>query len=337
MMHFDVGDELEETNPWQPLETILSVWIEMIQRGKAIALHDDVCKASYDQVDYQQDANGDWQEIKGPQRDPNTGAIRIGQAPPWTIIPWAKQDLTDCLELWATALDLVEQRMSLAPQTYENGLIDPASLETLPIPEGFAKQFILQARKPRFSFIAPGLRLPTANIFARQPFMSALNPNEEISEKVTPPILMFRSETNVSTDSLSPLSFSYPYEGPQPAECPSGLYLGRCDRTSGTPFEDSCELLLPFELDNGSAKQSDLSDLVDREPHESLLQSGVNPFNQRHAVQLKGFLEIVVANVRAGEWSVDNAGVTGGLDVWKQADTEKWRNYWLPLGPGGVW
>ena len=48
MMHFDISDELEEFNPWQPLESILTVWIEMIQRGKAVALHDDVCKASYD-------------------------------------------------------------------------------------------------------------------------------------------------------------------------------------------------------------------------------------------------------------------------------------------------
>jgi hypothetical protein len=337
MMHFDIADELEESNPWQPLESILSVWVEMIQRGKAIALHDDVCKARYNESDWQQNVDGVWQEIQGPQRDPTTGAIRIGQAPPWTIVPWAKQDLTECLQLWETAVDLIEERMSLPPQAHENGLVHPASFEALPIPEGFAKQFVLQARKPRFTFIAPGLRLPTTNTFANQPFMSTLNLNEGGPGQVTPPILMFCSESNVPTDSLSPLSFSNPHEGSEPAECPSGLYLGRCDRTSGTPFEDGCELLLPFKLENGWAKQSDLSDLVDGEPHESLLQSGVNPFNQRHPVQLKGFLKIVATNVRAGNWSVNNHGVAGGLDTWKQADTEEWRDYWLPLGPGKIW
>jgi len=336
-MHFDIADELEEQNPWQPLESILSVWIEMIQRGKAVALHDEVCKAGYDDSDFQQNADGVWQEIQGPQRDPATGAIRIGQAPPWTIVPWTKQDLTECLQLWEIAVDLIEERMSLSPQAHENGLVDPAIFDALPIPEGFAKQFVLQARKPRFSFIAPGLRLPTTNTFVNQPFMSTPNPEEGASEKVIPPILLFGSASNVPTDSLSPLSF-YLHEDPSPAECPSGLYLGRCDRTSGTPFEVGCELVLPFAFENGWAKQGDLSDLVDREPYESLLQSGVNPFNQRHLVQLKGFLEIVATNVRAGDWSVDNHGVAGGLATWKQADTEeKWRQYWLPLGPGRMW
>jgi hypothetical protein len=251
LMHFDIADELEESSPWQPLESILSVWIEMIQRGKAVALHDHVCKASYDNSDYQQDADGVWQEIKGPQRDPTTGAIRIGQAPPWTIAPWTKQDLTECLEIWTTAVGLIEERMSLLPQAHETGLVDPSAFEALPIPEGFAQQFMLQARKPQFSFIAPGLRLPTDDIFTMQPFMSAINPNEEASEQVTPPILLFRSESSVPTDSLSPLSFSYSHEGPASTDCPSGLYLSRCDRTSGTPFEDGCELLLPFEFENG--------------------------------------------------------------------------------------
>jgi hypothetical protein len=337
MMHFDIADELEESSPWQPLESILSVWIEMIQGGNAVALHDDVCKASYGNSDYQQDADGVWQEIKGPQRDPTTGAIRIGQAPPWTIVPWTKQDLTECLEIWDTAVGLIEERMSLLPQAHETGLVDPSTFEALPIPEGFAKQFMLQARKPRFSFIAPGLRLPTDDIFAKQPFISAIDPNEEASEQVIPPILLFRSESSVPTDSLSPLSFSQSYEGCGPADCPAGLYLSRCDRTSGTPFEYGCELVLPFEFENGWAKQSDCSDLSDRESHESLLQSGVNPFNQRHPVQLKGFLEVVVTNVRASNWSVDDHGTAGGLDIWKQADTEKWRSYWLPLGPGKIW
>jgi hypothetical protein len=98
-MHFDIADELEESGPWQPLESVLSVWIEMTHRGKAVALHDDVCKASYDNSDWQRDANGAWQEIKGPQRDPLTCAIRLGQAPPWTIVPRTKQDLTECLEI----------------------------------------------------------------------------------------------------------------------------------------------------------------------------------------------------------------------------------------------
>jgi hypothetical protein len=335
-MHFDILDELAESQPWQPLECILTVWIEMIQRGKAVALHDDVCKAGYDSSDWQQDEGGNWQEIKGPQRDPATGAIRIGQASPWTIVPWTKQDLADCLEVWEMAIALIEEKMSLPPHEHDSGLVVPASFDVLPFPDGFAKQFLLQAKKPRFSFIAPGLRVPTTETFTTQPFMSARTPDQEVPEPTTPPILLFRSEINVSTDSLSPVTF--PYDVPKPAGCPSGLYLGACDRTSDTLFEDGCELLLPFEFENGWAKQSDFSDLVDRLPHQSLLQSGVNPFNQWHPVQLQGFLEIVYANLRDGHWSVDERGVSGGLDVWKEADTEeKWQNYRLQLAPAIFW
>lgn len=157
--------------------------------------------------------------------------------------------------------------------------------------------------------------------------MSTLNVDEDAPEKETPPILMFRGDSTVRTGSLSSLSFGYPYDDPDCAGCLAGLYLGRCDRASGTTFEDGCELLLPFELENGWAKQSDLSDLVYRQPHESLLQSGVSPFNERHPFHLRALLEIVVRNVRAGEWSIDDHGVAEGIDIWEQADTEKWQSY----------
>lgn len=225
-MQFNITDDLEESQPWQPLESILSVWAEMIHRVKAVALHDNVCKASYDDSNFQQDANGVWGEIEGQQRDPTTGAIRIGQAPPWTIMPWTKQDLTEFLNLWDTAIVLIEQRMSFPPQAHPTGLVDLANHEFLPIAEGFARQFLLQARTPRFSFVTPGFCVSTPDTFARQPFMSTLNVDEEAPEKETPPILMFRGDNTVRTGSLSPLSFGYPYDGPDRTECPAGLYLG---------------------------------------------------------------------------------------------------------------
>lgn len=135
-MQFDITDDLEESQPCQPLESILSVCVETIHRVKAVALHDNVCKASYDDSNFQQDANGVWGEIEGPQRDPTTGAIRIGQAPPWTIMPWTKQDLTECLNLWDTAIDLIEQGMSFPPLAHPTGLVDLANHEYLPIAEG---------------------------------------------------------------------------------------------------------------------------------------------------------------------------------------------------------
>jgi hypothetical protein len=57
-MHFDTTDQLNESQSQQSLQSVMSVWIKMIQRGKAVALPDDVCKISYDDSDWQQDVNG---------------------------------------------------------------------------------------------------------------------------------------------------------------------------------------------------------------------------------------------------------------------------------------
>ncbi|TKA76071.1 hypothetical protein B0A55_05700 [Friedmanniomyces simplex] len=326
IMHFDRTDELTPEQPWQWLESILTVWIEMIQRQKIVALPADVGKVSYENV-----ADGGVRRVEGPPRDPATGAKRLEFAmEPWTIVPWATQDLEESLKLWGMVVVSIEQEMGLGESEQFDTVLDTATLDRARVPDGFARDFLSQARKPRFTFIAPGLRVPTQSDFATQPFLD--QDREPANEDELPAILLFRSEALVSTRQL--FWFGFRPSNP-PLECPGGLYLNPCDRSYRYPQEDGCNLLLPFELTSGWARKSDHSSASQR---DDLLQSGVNPYNDLHPVQLQAFLETVYRCVEDGRWEVDESGVADGIDKWRDADTgHGWADYFLPLGPGKYW
>ena len=333
-MHFDVTDtlKLDPEQPWQKLECILSVWIEMIQRQKVVALHRDVGESRFEHVE------GDiYREIKGPERDPATGAARLNvEMQPWTVAPWAAKDLKETLEVWHLAVRSIEQKMSL-PESGSLGaaLVDTETLDAARVPDGFTRQFLSKAQRPRFKFIAPGLRVPTAGELVIQPLIDVPGSDEDPSDQQeVAPILLFRGDASVST---AELGFFYPYSGPSAAvsECLCGLYMDYCDRRLNIPFEDGCRLVFPFRFAQGWARQSDGSRAL---AHDSLFQSGVNPYSTVHSVQLQAFLENVYMNVQREHWTVDTAGVAGGIDVWKDADTEqRWSSYQVPLGPGRYW
>ena len=116
---------------------------------------------------------------------------------------------------------------------------------------------------------------------------------------------------------------------------PHGLYLTACDRQYRYPQEDGCSLVLPFALDSGHARRSDLSRL---ERQDGLLEIRVNPYNDFHPVQLQAVLEIFYWNLERGHWKTDDNRVSGGIDVWREADTaEKWDSYVVPMGAGRYW
>ncbi|KAK4956607.1 hypothetical protein LTR10_006134 [Elasticomyces elasticus] len=209
-------------------------------------------------------------------------------------------------------------------------LLDTGCLNGARMPIGFARDFLSQAIRPRFSRIAPGLSVPIEEHFSSQPYFDGQAESE--TDVVIPPILLFRGDTCISPDDIS-------WCGSQPetsaTECPVGIYVHYCDRLSEWPQEDGCRLVLPFGLEAGWAKQSDCS-ATDR--HDNLLQNGVNPYAPSHPVQLLAFLERIYLNVHSGHWDVDGNGVAGGIEVWRKADTELgWPYYHVPVGPGQYW
>lgn len=303
-MHFDITDdfELDPNQPWRKLEDILTVWIEMVQRSKI--------------------------------RSVPPSSIGYSEMAPWVAAAWTTKDLEECLEVWGMIVENIEQKMALDASEADAGLVDAATLDTAQVPDGFVRRFMLKARKPRFKFIAPGLRIPTAEQFIIQPFTHMPQPDQSSPDKI-PPILLFRCDDMIPTADL--FGFEYPYVGPAALihECPCGLYIDPCDPMLPMPFEDGCRLVLPFKLGMGFARQGDFSPV---EGFDTLLQQGLNPYNVPHALPFQAWLETVYTNVEDGKWAVNTHGVTGGLDVWKQADTEEgWQDYHMPTGPGGYW
>ncbi|KAI6875989.1 hypothetical protein KC338_g619 [Hortaea werneckii] len=334
IMHLDIQDELDPDQPWQYLESILSVWIEMIQRQKVAAISNEVGSERYEQHEQ------GWLVFHGPDRDPLTGLERLTHdAEPWTIVPWTAKDLEEALEGWEMAVETIEEKLPLddAETTYR--LLDAACLDAGKIPNGFAREFLTQARRPRFDFIAPGLRIPNSKDFIRQPFTGV-----STEEDIVPPILLFRGDQTVPTEGIWWFGrFSNKYNSMLPdapstrdvPDCPSGLYFSTCHRTHGHPEENGCNLILPFDFEDGFAKTRDG---MPAEKSYDLLQAGTNPFNDNHPLAITAFLETVRENVENGHWAVDERGVAGGIYVWKQADTEEyWDKYFQPLGPGRFW
>ncbi|KAI6828139.1 hypothetical protein KC340_g9235 [Hortaea werneckii] len=328
IIHLDIQDELDPEQPWQSLESILTVWIEMIRRQKVVALSDEVGSERFEY--YEQGMI----KIPGPERDPLTGVRRLtDNTRPWTIVPWTAQDLEETLNVWAAAVEMIEEKMQLGDAERTDGLLDAAALDAAKIPDGFAREFLTQARRPRFNFIAPGLRVPLREEFVRQPF-TELTPEDD----AIPPILLFRNDQTVQTEGIwwfGEFTHKYNHLSIDAPECLCGLYFSLCVKTSGYPQEDGCNIVLPFEFENGFAKKSDETPV---ERTSDLLQAGKNPYHEDHPAPLRAFLETVRENVEDGHWTVDEHGVAGGLDVWKQADTEEhWDKYFQPLGRGRFW
>lgn len=230
----------------------------------------------------------------------------------------------------------VEQRASLSKRQPIRALFDSATLDTACIPEGFAREFLLNAQKPCFIYLAPGLRCPSVAEFTAQPLIGrheqrSLNQHLYNPEE-TPPILLLCTGTNATTHKAE-RSHSL-FEEPEYIT-QDGLYLARCDRRHGMPFEDGVQLRLPWKPERGWAKLSDGSSAYG---YDSLYQSGELPFIPWHPVQLQAVLEYMYLNIERGFWPVDAQGVAGGLAKWREADTQEgWRKYFVDVGPGGYW
>ncbi|KAI7264092.1 hypothetical protein KC343_g3226 [Hortaea werneckii] len=123
-MLFDITDDLKPDQPRQLLETILTVWIEMIQSQKVVALPDTV-----DRDAFEEHPEGGFRLIPGLDRDPETDS---------------SEDLP--------------------------ALSGSDALSALSFPKGFATRFLSWARRPRFTYFAPGLRVPTEQEIVNQPF-----------------------------------------------------------------------------------------------------------------------------------------------------------------------
>jgi hypothetical protein len=224
----------------------------------------------------------------------------------------------------------IEERMPSPPPRLDTdyGLYEDSTLRDAGmLVDGFATKFFLGARQPRFKYLAPGLRLPTADELISGPFRDL----EDTDMPIKPiPILLATSMAQT------------PWVADRVNQIPAGLYLDGCDREGPSPFEDGSRLVLPYTIgSNGFAKTCDGAG-IDYRIGGELYQIGWNPFILQHGVQLRSILNRFREYVVTGVWTVGEHGVTDPIERFQQVDASEasWGNashpgYVFELGPGG--
>lgn len=82
---------------------------------------------------------------------------------------------------------------------------------------------------------------------------------------------------------------------------------------------------------------SKFSDQPCRSHISNLYQPVYQPSEQQHEQSLVDVLESWRGIVERGDWQIDENGVAGSIDVWREADTEdKWERYVIPRAVGEV-
>lgn len=308
-MQMDISDRditrTEDSPPWHPLETVLSTWISMIQTGKITVAPEDV---KLDNEKYN----------------------------PWLNHPYSHQQLEDTVATFDRLTTAIESRMLASSLSLPNSspLLSHATLTSASVPLScFTRSLLTTVRAPRFMFIAPGLLLPTASTFASTQRFTAVS-NDDEDRLPVPPVLLFRATNH--TFPLDPNDndnnpFGFPYrDSLREALIPAGLYTNSTDRRDANIEEDGFRLLLPYIVgQHGFARRSDGRRFENR---AELYQHGHQPFGGEwtRAQRLVRLLEKWLEMVEGGIWAVDESGVVGGVEMFREADIESaWESYWI--------
>jgi len=326
--------------PWQRLETVLSVYIDMIESEKVVCIHNDVENPGDLKLVDLGDQGQQWVSTHDRPdallTDPNTGVTRRDDVMfgPWIVQPYTKEVLDQCLQTWDLLVEEIERKMQVPPgdDEIQYGLTTEEMLDTAGITEDFPRQLLLRARRPRFAFIAPGIRLPTPEEFTNQPFgdVRASQTDTEIQSKM--PVLLF-----IGGDTCQP-SDSFPHPYTRHSKVPTGLYLEGWTREDLVPFADAVRLLLPFPIGGDDTWAQTANGLAIDGKHDELYQIGDNPFAMDHGVSLLAVLQNFYAHVHQENWSIDERGVSEPIERFREAELEEHcGKYVVPMGPGEFW
>lgn len=306
---------------WYPLETALTFWLSQIREGTIQAVPEDGGKL---REEWPGLFNGDWDYHA-----------------PWIPVPYNETMVKKNLDIWDKLVEAIETRMPAASTpTKANqpvyGLLDDNVRNTMNLPQRFAYNFLFRARRPRFKMIAPGLQVITSSDFPDQPYRSYMSKDKD----EVPPILLFQSTLNFFEDATwSPQNFDARqpnfFEYHDVKIYPSGLYLLPTDHRR---LEDQFVFILPFAIGgNGYARRGDGMNFEGdkkgrgKDSFTELYQPGHQSLEDFQAQGLAGVLESWLGMVERGDWKVDENGVVGDMDTWKEADTEeRWEKYVIP-------
>jgi hypothetical protein len=290
------------------LDVVLEYWLNTIRTGNIVAVPKDHPRGHFD--------------------------LSFGHYP-WHYMRSYEQILYKTLEAFNKLVEAIEARLPQGnswndDDSIEYGLVDADVLQLHNIPTGFAREFLENARTPRFENIAPDLKVITTSTFSKQPFIP--DTCKKFDKKSAPPILLFYSKLdyNQSQEQIEPGGtgpFGYPYR--PNTSFPAGLYLLETDMSKA---DDSCKFILPFSIGGrGYARRTDGSFYGGNAPKDSfddLYSLGSHPFETTNEQNLASILKNWLGMVEMGHWKVDENGVVGGMEIWKEADTEEyWEKY----------
>lgn len=310
-MHRDDGDSLAFPGRIKSyrLEDILEAWLDTIRVGKVKAV--------------------------GPETD---------SPKPWKLLPYSEHQINEAVEVFNKLVSAIEARMpqnETPPDGEPSPLFTAAALDAARIPPGFSHDFLTRARRPSFTFIAPGLSLPTISTIAEQPFSQFIDTMSPHHFRCYPVRLFESSQTytrpkrrpNEIVENIFGVSFDL-------SSYPAGLYFDVLDHADNQ-HDDAVILVLPYAIgSNGFARKADGSHFGEsfndgepnsRDVYDELYQTGRQPFIKHHHVRLVQVLKSWIGMVERGDWKVDAQGISNDINEWKNADTAGgWEKYVIP-------
>ncbi|EFX05295.1 hypothetical protein CMQ_3364 [Grosmannia clavigera kw1407] len=331
----------QHSDLWHPLETVLTQWIEMIRIGKITASPED-------------EGDGDDSDERVGSEEGDAAGNRIEKATneklgPWTWHAYSATQVDSAVAASNRLASAIESRMpegSLLPES-ASPLLRDADLDAAAVPANcFIRSFLTHIRPPRFSTIAPGLLVPhDAARFARQQRFTRMDyASADDGQHIIPPVLIFSAEgdrtVNFDSDSryISHNPFCRAFADGVPAgdhSVPAGLYSESVERTAVDNAEEGFRLLLPYCLreagqEDSGAKKSD-GGYVEKKSVADLFQHGFKPFGGEwwRAQRLERLFDRWRELVESRVWAVCETGVQGSIDIFKDADTTRTRDYWI--------
>ncbi|KAF9888496.1 hypothetical protein FE257_008603 [Aspergillus nanangensis] len=235
----------------------------------------------------------------------------------WSVVPWNDWALNQSIEAYNALLQAIEARL---PGSQERA--EPQSCPSIATPEtidpnikGFPRAFLLQAKKPSFKQIAPGLTVydPTAP----PPPIEVHYPSRGEPEFRTP----YHCELN-GYPAVSDALVLFPATEHEARERQAGLWI-----SPDVAWADTVKLALPFEL--SSFPRFD-GKCVPQRTSTGLWGQYRCSFFVDHGTRLVSLLGKWTELIETGVWTVSEDGVEGDIGFYRQAE-EQAKSDWFVL------
>lgn len=235
----------------------------------------------------------------------------------WSVVLWNDWVLNQSVLAYNALVQAIEVRL---PGSQERS--QPQSRPSIATPEtldprinGFPRAFLLQARKPTFKQIAPGLTVYDPS--APPPPIEVHHPPRGGPEFRTP----YYRELN-GGPAVSDAVILFPATESEYRERQAGLWV-----YPDVAWADTVKLALPFEL--SSFPRFDGKHVRQNTSTGMWGQLGCSFFVD-HGTRLVSLLEKWTELVESGIWTVSEKGIEGGMEFYKRAEDPE-KSEWFVL------